>query len=455
VSVHYCATYSKSCVCSLLLAAEAMKKCKNLNSELPNCVLSHIFSKLTLKDLVKTSTLSKHWLHEWGLRMDLNFDLHNMFDYNTLQELSKDLPLFERLQPQFATRLDQFMLHYEGAAINSIRVNFPLGDEHSDVIDRLISQGIAKGAKCIELIFSDKTKGMDRYDFSFTLLSNTNSLMYLHLAYCRIVTPMDFSGLKNLRTLVLCLIGVKQDLLQGLFSNCVHLEDFTLDDCNIITDLKIIGPTLFHLNIVNCGVYGKRSIDIIASNLLSFEYSSKYHDVHPIKIKTHMLSQFTFRGSQISKPIGFSGLKNVTTIVLDGLYECLQTRVLPLLFQECLHLEDVTLKNCLIDHEMEITSLKLRHLKIIDCGYDDLYKIAIDALNLSSFEYSGDRRRIFDVTAPSLLKVFWNAAAREKNRYSLGPIPILHQIENLAMITSHSEVSHSKTHFCTIVNKSA
>jgi len=440
------------CVCSLLLAAEAMENCKDLKSELPNCVLSHIFSKLTLKDLVKTSTLSKHWLHEWGLRMDLNFDFHNMFECNnTLQELPKDYPLFERLQSQFATRLDQFMLHYQGAAINSIRVNFPLGDEHSDVIDRLISQGIAKCAKRIELIFSDKTKGMDRYKFSFTLLSNTNSLMYLHLAYCRILTPMDFSGLKNLRTLVLCLISVKQDLLLGLFSNCIHLEDFTLDACVFFTDLKIISSTLSYLNIINCGVHIQQNIDIIALNLLSFEYSCKYQSVHSMKIKTPMLSQFSFRGCQISKRIGFSGLKNVTTIVLDGLRECLQTRVLPQLFKECFQLEDVTLKNCLINREMEITSLKLRHLKIIDCGYDDLYpyKIAIDALNLSSFEYSGHRRRIFDVMAPSLLKVFWNAAAiTEKNRYSLGPIPIFHQIENLSMITSHSQVSHTKRNSC-------
>jgi len=405
------------CVCSLLLAAEAMENCKDLKSELPNCVLSHIFSKLTLKDLVKTSTLSKHWLHEWGLRMDLNFDLHNMFDYNTLQELPKDLPLFETLQPQFATRLDQFMLHYEGAAINSIRVNFPLGDEHSDVIDRLISQGIAKGAKRIELIFSDKTKGMDQYNFSFTLLSNTNSLMYLHLAYCRILTPMHFSGLKNLRTLVLYLIGVKQDLLQGLFSNCIHLEKFTLDDCTILTDLKIFGPTLFHLNIVKCCVCGQPDIDII---------------------KAPMLSKFIFSVCQIYKPIGFSGLKNVTTIVLDGLDECLP------LFKECLQLEDVTLMNCPINREMEITSRKLRHLKIIDCcdgGHP--YKITIDALNLSSFEYSGQRGRIFDVSAPCLMKVFWNVAVREIS----GSIPILHQIENLSMITSHSQVSHSKLIF--------
>nr|ABN08218.1 Cyclin-like F-box; FBD, putative [Medicago truncatula] len=46
-----------------------MKRCKKLNSEIPDCVLSY-FSRLPLKDLVKTSVLSKRWLHEWRLRMD-------------------------------------------------------------------------------------------------------------------------------------------------------------------------------------------------------------------------------------------------------------------------------------------------------------------------------------------------------------------------------------------------
>jgi hypothetical protein len=65
---------------------------------------------------VKTSALSKRWVHEWGLRTDLNFDLHTMFDYNTIQDLPNRLPHFQRFyfQSQFATRLDQFMLHYKG-----------------------------------------------------------------------------------------------------------------------------------------------------------------------------------------------------------------------------------------------------------------------------------------------------------------------------------------------------
>jgi len=183
-----------------------MKRCKKLESEFPDCVTSYIFSKLALKDLVKTSALSKRWIHEWGLRTDLNFDLHTMFDYNTIQDLPKILPLF---QSEFATRLDQFMLHYEGAIIRSIRVKFPLGNEHRDAIDRLISKGIAKGAKRIELLFSKRiellfsseTNGTANsilpYKFSLILLSGNDSLTYLHLQNCLLVEPMDFSGLKK------------------------------------------------------------------------------------------------------------------------------------------------------------------------------------------------------------------------------------------------------------------
>lgn len=114
-------------------AAAAMQRCETLKSELPDCVISYIFSMLSMKDLVKISTLSKRWQHEWESRIDLNFDLQNMFD-NHNNTIGKGL------QSQFATRLDQFMLHYQGSIIRSIRINFPLGDQHSDVIDRLISR---------------------------------------------------------------------------------------------------------------------------------------------------------------------------------------------------------------------------------------------------------------------------------------------------------------------------
>ncbi|WJX12423.1 hypothetical protein P8452_02928 [Trifolium repens] len=308
-----------------------MKRCKKLKKvELPDCVMSHIFSMLSLKDLVKTSALSKRWIHEWGLRTDLNFDLHNMFDYNTIQDLPKSLPLFES---EFATRLDQFVLQYQGASIRSIRVNFPLDNEHSDVIDRLISKGISKGVKRIELLFSseinDTTTGfIVPYRFHTTLLSDTDSLTYLHLQNCLLITPMDFSGLKNL-----------------------------------------------------------------------------------------------------------------TTIVLDGLIDSPSQHILSHLFSESIQLEDATFMNCKFERSLTITSPKLRRLSIINCGLEDCTpNYFINALNLLSFEYSNPRLSIIIVRAPRLLNVFLNTAARAKTPCPFYKIPGLTHIENLATIICPSQI---------------
>jgi hypothetical protein len=292
---------------------------------------------LSLKDLVKTSALSKRWIHEWGLRTDLNFDLHNMFDYNTIQDLPKSLPLFES---EFATRLDQFVLQYQGASIRSIRVNFPLDNEHSDVIDRLISKGISKGVKRIELLFSseinDTTTGfIVPYRFHTTLLSDTDSLTYLHLQNCLLITPMDFSGLKNL-----------------------------------------------------------------------------------------------------------------TTIVLDGLIDSPSQHILSHLFSESIQLEDATFMNCKFERSLTITSPKLRRLSIINCGLEDCTpNYFINALNLLSFEYSNPRLSIIIVRAPRLLNVFLNTAARAKTPCPFYKIPGLTHIENLATIICPSQVSQSNPVF--------
>ncbi|GAU23392.1 hypothetical protein TSUD_334400 [Trifolium subterraneum] len=426
---------------------------KKIKIQLPDSILSQIFSKLGLKDLVKTSTLSKLWRHEWQLRTDLNFDLSNMFD--KVQELPKSFLLLQGFQSEFVTRLDQFMLHYQGAMIDSIRVKCPLSYEHSDVIGRLIWKGITKGAKRIELLFAyeknDDTRGfvlgLKPCIFSFDILSGTDTLTYLHLQNCRLAQPVDFSGLKNLRTLVLQVVAVRQNRLEGLFSNCIYLVDFTLDACEFESNLKIISPTLLHLNIVNCKVgILKKKIDIIASNLSSIEYSCNGYFVHKMNIDAPILSKFSFRGCQLYKPVGFFGLKNVATIVIDGLCEFQPTNIIPLLFSQCFQLEDVTFINFKHIPDLNITSPNLRHLKIIECSP---LSIDINALNLASFEYSCHTRRNanISVTAPMLSRVFWNAAKREKNPHPFGPITSLQHIENLAMIISTSQVSHSKTMF--------
>ncbi|CAK8562834.1 unnamed protein product [Lathyrus sativus] len=420
-----------------------VKKVKSESTELPDCIISHIFSKLSLKTLVKTSALSKQWYHEWGLRKDLNFDLHNMFDCNPELPKAPHFPLFQQLQSQFATRLDYFIQKYHGDIISSIRINFPLGRDNTHVIDRLIHKGVLKGVNRIELLFAYpkfekpmpfpyNESDFEIEPYNFLLSDSHNSLTYLHLQNCRI---MEFSGLKNLTTLVLHLLPVEQNMLQDMCLKCIHLHNLTLNECTFRSDLKITSTTLLHLNI-NCGdiFCGKINIDIIASNLSSVQYSSPVFLLHTLNIKSHKLSNFSYTCAQISKLVHFSGLKNVTTIVLDGLEEgdvitcgLMEGDVITRLFSKCLQLQHVTISKCWLTCECKIISAKLRHLSILNCFNTEVLDIAsngslieyrgprsilsIHALNLSSFEFRGhsEMRSIISIEAPKLLKDFWDA----------------------------------------------
>ena len=106
----------------------------------------------------------------------------------------------------------------------------------------------------------------------------------------------------------------------------------------------------------------------------------------------------------------------MNTIVLDGIHHDFSKLIPSYLFNQCLQLANVTLKNCSLAGEIYITSSKLRHLNMIDCGSEISapYMIYIDAKNLSSFEYSGVITRKISVMAPKLLEIFLNASVKHK-----------------------------------------
>ncbi|XP_004513364.2 uncharacterized protein [Cicer arietinum] len=169
--------------------------------------------------------------------MDLNFDLDNLFASNEMEEFSvfanmpgsiltypcinsktpcysdslyefkeEDLELFDRVRQEFIRRVDQRINEHDqqGENINSLRVDFLLGYEHQDVIDKWISYAIAKGAERIEILFSCDAFGMpnlDLYRFPHALFSEFKN--HLHLRNCHLLPHAEFSGFKQLKTLVL------------------------------------------------------------------------------------------------------------------------------------------------------------------------------------------------------------------------------------------------------------
>jgi hypothetical protein len=122
--------------------------------ELPDCILSHILTMLSIKDLLKTSVLSRRWCKLWSLWRDLPFDI-----FHVLGRSKKELVLHtdssytvERLvhldinTDEFVKRVDQFLKSFQGIKIYSFFVSFYLNVKHSDIMDQWIRFAIARGS---------------------------------------------------------------------------------------------------------------------------------------------------------------------------------------------------------------------------------------------------------------------------------------------------------------------
>ncbi|WJX80320.1 hypothetical protein P8452_63335 [Trifolium repens] len=147
---------------------------------------------LSMKDLFKTSILSRRWFKLWGLRRDLYFDIQNVL--GSEDELIKNGYLIDAnsryvdlkmSRDEFVKRVDQFLKNFPGTKIDSFLLSFNLNFEQSSIIDQWISFAIAKGVERINLLIPTKPfiPLPERYKFSFDLFSKTNAsnLKHLHL----------------------------------------------------------------------------------------------------------------------------------------------------------------------------------------------------------------------------------------------------------------------------------
>ncbi|PNX83517.1 F-box/LRR-repeat protein [Trifolium pratense] len=181
-------------------------------SELPDDILSYILTMLSIKDLLKTSVLSKRWCKLWFLMRDLHFDIHNvigsekeLLEKGHLTDVTRysrtdrcvDLDLTPK---EFVKRVDQFLNNFHGTSIDSFFVNFYLDCQQSNTIDRWINFAMVRGVERINLLFLGRpyvhrTAQNKHYKFDSALFSETNAstLKHLHLEYCLVCHPTNVS----------------------------------------------------------------------------------------------------------------------------------------------------------------------------------------------------------------------------------------------------------------------
>ncbi|GMN53698.1 hypothetical protein TIFTF001_022827 [Ficus carica] len=185
-------------------------------SKLPDNIVEDNLSRLSTRDVVRTSLLSCKWRHRWttipSLMIGDNAKCPHTFD--SVEELAKII--------------DHFLLHHVGP-IHKFKLYYDFGPKDNFItyyhlidadIDRWILRLSTSHVK--ELSLGLKTT-FRRYSGPSSVFSCEN-LTKLELHDCSLSPPETFKGFGNLKSLHLDYVNLTQDVLEILICNSPILE---------------------------------------------------------------------------------------------------------------------------------------------------------------------------------------------------------------------------------------
>ncbi|KAK8633651.1 hypothetical protein V6N13_014493 [Hibiscus sabdariffa] len=204
-------------------------------SELRDDVLVKILSFLPSEEAVlKTSFLSHRWKQLWE-------SLPVCFDFDGLMPV----------------RYGAYAKSFENSS--DYRVRFDLDNDSWHYVDKWIKIAMKKKVKRLELNFIYFPRFLNMY--------------YPFPKQC-------FRGIEFLCSLCLKHVGVSDDVMDWILSNCPVLESLNIEGTPLLRDPKVSASSLRlkHLHMSKC--YYVRSVEISAPNLVSLEYHEELFTLH-------------------------------------------------------------------------------------------------------------------------------------------------------------------------------
>ncbi|KAK2983845.1 hypothetical protein RJ640_008521 [Escallonia rubra] len=323
-------------------------------SELPEHILHHILSFIRCpKDVIRTSVLSKKWRSIWASFLTFDFDQKSFQAQGGVQrekfKCFVENSLASRLEPMLC--IHKFRLYLTS-------FNLKLAPH----MNRWIKAAISKDVKELEVHL--EVKGKRRYILPQEVLS-AKTLTSLKLYGCKLDNS-NVIKLPNLQELSIKKARVDVDMIQSFIRCCSLLEDLRLINCTGLRTLHV--STLHKLNRIEVHeCHGLKSVEIELRNLRTFWFYGK------------------ITNSQCK--INLAGCENLRNLTLND----------PFLTDESFHnliakfpfLEQLVLTECNKLERITILSGKLKRLALVRCK--KLEEANIDAPNLFSFEYTGDK----------------------------------------------------------------
>ncbi|KAL5719123.1 hypothetical protein ACHQM5_011947 [Ranunculus cassubicifolius] len=290
-------------------------------SELPDEVLSMTLLLLPLKEVVRTSILSRRWRFRWKSYLEFCSTLcldvismngvdypENMFgsiDHHGFVSMNSSLLSSER--HKFVEWVDKILQLDYRPVMDTFRLRYHFEKEFSDHIDQWISMAILKRVQHFDIDLSHfhkwgmRSPGVDLYTFPHWLFTQEAACLvkHLYLKCCILVPPLDFSGfsLSSLLDLQLDHVLIDENCFAGFLSNCPNLEKLCLVHCSKLVSLNISGSFLKLKYLAVVGCYSLQSVVIAAKNLARFEYHGVLADFSLRNV--HQLSDVFFRSNSV------------------------------------------------------------------------------------------------------------------------------------------------------------
>lgn len=233
-------------------------------SDLPDNVLHHVLSFLPIKDLIRTSFLSRRWRCLWTSVPTLDFD-----------------GLVFSPKTKFANFVDSVLHRRDSCRIEKFRLRFAGYYCKNSHVQSWVLAAISHNVT----------------ELSISSYALESYLLPIHIFTCKSLTvltlkcnysPLSFPSainLPSLKTLQLSSLTFENDNLSELFSKCPILENVHIEDCLLrnITIFHISSTSLQRLIVndvsVDLSQYNgvtEREIRVFTPKLLSFEYTEHF-----------------------------------------------------------------------------------------------------------------------------------------------------------------------------------
>ncbi|XP_074281370.1 uncharacterized protein LOC141606218 isoform X2 [Silene latifolia] len=330
-------------------------------SELPKFILHTILSMLDTNEACRASVLSKRWYDVWSSIPVLDFRLYDFNVYYDTDTIQSFLGFIDKTMQRYFTKRYRIM---------KLKLELPMVDEKIELLVDYWFE-IAVQSQIEELEFKILYEGPAKYRLP-EILFRAKSLKVLNCENA-VMPYYEAMELISLEYLTLTLEIVDMDLLQRIISFCPLVElDITKSYLG-----KLYLPWARKVN---------EATEFVGSRIMQSNF------------KASLLRKLAYNG--LSEVIPWPWNMNVVALKnlrkLEIVYAMITDDIVSELARELVALESLVLSACTMLNCIEVSSISLKELRIIE-GLN-MTKVTVDAPNLLEFWYNCEVKTALSLT---------------------------------------------------------